>query len=100
MDGTLVVFHLPTGSSPAKHREFRRRIYGEDTTSWGGRYSYRRRGMLDEIPHVRLYWGAVIVRREDAGRLIDEVRQNGGTAMSRIVKLTEADRKTLYSSTE
>jgi len=97
MDGTLVVFHLPLGSSPADHREFRRRIYGEDTASWGGRYRYRRRGILDDLPHVRLYWGVVIVRREDARKFLAVVRGNGGGAVTRGIKLTTGDRKSLIS---
>ncbi len=98
MDGALVVFHLPAGSSPAAHRAFRRRIYGESTTSWGGRYQYRRRGILDDVPHVRLYWGAVLLRREDAGRFVAAVRQNHGVAVTRTVRLTEADRRAHSSS--
>ena len=95
MDGVLVVFHLPAGSPPAEHRAFRRRIYGEDTSSWGGRYAYRRRGLLDGLRHVRLYWGVVIVRREDAARLLEAVRRNGGKAVTRAVRLTGVDRRLL-----
>jgi len=98
MDGALVVFHLPAGSTPARHKAFRRRIYGEDTSSWGGRYAYRRRGLLDDLPHVRLYWGVVIVRKQDAAKLSAIVRRNGGEAMLRAVRLTEADRKVLSLS--
>lgn len=98
MDGVLVVFHLPPGSPPGSHREFRRRIYGEETASWGGRYRYRRRGVLDDLPHVRLYWGIVIVRREDARKFLAAVRGNGGEAATRAVGLTAADRKSLAPS--
>lgn len=98
MDGVIIVFHLPQGSSSAQHREFRRQIYGEDTTSWGGRYKYRRRGILDGIPHVRLYWGAVIVRKEDAGRFIEAVKENGGTAYQRKIALLKEDKKVLATS--
>lgn len=95
MDGVLVVFHLPPGSSSANHREFRRRIYGEETASWSGRYRYRRRGVLDDLPHVRLYWGVVIVRREDARKFLAVVRRNGGEAVTRRIGLTPGDRKSL-----
>ena len=39
------------------------------TRSRGGRYVYRRRGLLDETPHVRLIRGVGIVRMEDVGRV-------------------------------
>jgi len=99
MDGTLVVFHLPPGSPPSAHKAFRRAVYGEDTTSWGGRYRYRRRGLLDGIPHVRLYWGVVIVREEDANRLVAAMRRHGGVAQRRTIKLSVGDQRTLRGST-
>ena len=97
MDGVAVVFYLPPGSSPAQHSQFRRRIYGEETSSWGGRYRYRRKGYLDAKPHVRLNWGVVIVRSGDAARLMSVIRENGGIAHRRAVKLTKADERTLSS---
>lgn len=97
MDGVIVVFYLPPGSSPAQHSRFRRTIYGEETSSWGGRYRYRRRGYLDTTPHVRLNWGVVIVRSGNAARLTSIIRENGGTAHSRAVKLTKADERILSS---
>ena len=61
----MVVFHLPQGSTPAVHRDFRQAVYGANTSSMGGRYRYRRRGLLDDIPHVRLYWGTVLILERD-----------------------------------
>jgi hypothetical protein len=89
--GILLVFHLPEGSPPAHHRRFRRRLYGEETSSWAGRYRYRRRGLLDAIPHVLLYWGSVIVGEEDARRLVREIRREGGVLEARRVELTTKD---------
>ena len=95
MEGTLVVFFLPLGSSKKNHRRFRRRIYGEDTSSWGGRYRYRRKGLLDEIPRVLFYTGVVIVRNRDAQPLIRSVKEVGGTVFRRRVRLTDEDARAL-----
>lgn len=65
MKPVIVVFHLPVGTPSKVHKEFRRKIYGEATSSWKGRYHYRRKGFLDGIPHVFLYWGVVIINRQD-----------------------------------
>ena len=64
MRALLVVFHLPKGSSTSRHQRFHRELYGRETSSWGGRYQYRLRGLLDEIPHVLLYRGVVLIREE------------------------------------
>lgn len=91
--GIIIVFHLPEGSSPREHRQFRRRIYGEETSSWGGKYRYRRPGVLDRIPHARLYWGCVIVEEQDARRLAREIRREGGVLEARRAELTTKDRR-------
>ena len=94
-DGILVVFHLPEGTDKARHRIFRRRIYGEETSSWKGRYQYHRTGILDKIHHVRLYWGVVIVLENDAPALIQIIKDNDGTIDTRSVRLKSSDRKAL-----
>jgi len=94
-EGILVVFHLPEGTDKARHQKFRRKIYGEETSSWKGRYHYHRTGILDRIPHVRLYWGVVIVQERDAPGLIQIIKDNGGIIITRIVRLKPSDRKAL-----
>lgn len=95
MDGTLLVFFLPPRSPLGAHRTFRRAIYGEETSSWSGRYRYRRRGLLDDLPHVLLYTGVVLVREEDGERLRRTIQRSGGTVIRRTVRLTSADARAL-----
>lgn len=94
-EGVLVVFHLPPKSAPKAHNQLRWRVYGRDTSSWGGKYEYHRPGLLDELPHVRLYWGVVILRPEDGPRLVATVEEEGGTALTRAVILTREDQSVL-----
>jgi hypothetical protein len=96
VEGSLLVFTLPAGTPLDVHRRFRKRIYGEETSSWAGRYRYRRKGLLDEIPHVKLYTGVIIVRKEDAKRVIAAVRENGGECIRRDLRLTREDLRVLY----
>lgn len=98
VEGSLLVFTLPEGTPLDVHRRFRKRIYGEETSSWGGRYRYRRKGLLDEIPHVKLYTGVVIVRNEDAKRVVAAIRENGGECIHRGVRLTREDLRVLYTT--
>lgn len=64
MRALLVVFHLPKSSPTSLHQRFHRELYGRETSSWGGRYQYRLRGLLNEMPHVLLYRGVVLIREE------------------------------------
>lgn len=61
----VVAFHLPHGAPKAVHRDFHRAIYGEGTSSHDGKYRYHRRGLLDDVPHVWVYWGIVLLRSKD-----------------------------------
>lgn len=47
--------------------ELVKRLVGQRTSSHARTYVVRRKGLLDEIPHVRRIRGAVVVRTEDAG---------------------------------
>jgi hypothetical protein len=95
MRAMIVVFHLPKGSSPAKHRDFRQAMYGEDVSVAKGRYRYRRHGLLDEILHVRMYWGAVIIKRQDFKRLKEVLERFSAEYGTREVKPTKKDLKAL-----
>ena len=94
-EGALLVFHLPVGSAPALHRTFRCRVYGEESSSWGGRYQYHRKGFLEEVPHVRLYWGVIIVRTSDRERTARWLRKEGAEVATRRLRLTPSDRRAL-----
>lgn len=53
------------------------------------------RGSFDEIPHRRLIRGVVIVRTEDAGRVVELLRELGAEVHARTVTLTGDDREIL-----
>ena len=90
MEGTRIAFRLATYDRD-KASEFVKRLYGQRTTSHGGRYVYRRKGLLDETPHVRLIRGVVIVRTEDAGRVVGFLEGFGAEAHARRVRLIQDD---------
>ncbi len=91
MDALLVVFHLPTSTPSNIHKSFRRKMYGEKTSSWGGRYQYRRQGILDTIPHVWLYWGVIIVRESDYDEIMELLSEYSALVETRILKCNRED---------
>jgi len=95
MRGTLLVFSLPHDTPLAVHRQFRKRIYGEETSCARGRYRYRRRGFLDDVPHVKLYTGVIIVLKESAEGVKQELLACGAQCIEREVVLTDKDKKML-----
>jgi hypothetical protein len=87
----VVVFHLRKGTPTTKHREFHRAVYGLDTSSWGGRYKYRLRGVLDEVPYVKLYRGVVLVSEDDFPALERMLRAFSAEYTWREIKPLKAD---------
>ena len=94
MEGTLIAFRLATYDKN-KASELVKRLYGQRTSSHGGTYVYRRKGLLDEIPHVRLIRGVVIVRQTDQGRVLALLRSLRAEVHARRVELTKVDLQTL-----
>jgi len=91
--GTLVAFRVfkPAGQKGADM--LCKQFYGQYTTTRGKRY--RRKGLLDEIPHVRLIRGVVIVSARDAGKVIKFLRKLNAEIYVRKVELTPKDKKIL-----
>ncbi len=69
MIGKIVVFHFPTKTNQKSLNQFCKKFYGQETSSHGGKYHYRRLGLLDNIPHVKLIGGVIIVSIENAEKL-------------------------------
>ncbi|MCA1820002.1 MAG: hypothetical protein LC620_08160 [Halobacteriales archaeon] len=61
MRGWILVYRLPEGASQTDRVKFRQRLLGATTTSWEGRYSYHREGLLERIPHRFVMPGVVLV---------------------------------------
>ena len=95
MKGSLIAFTVPTGKDRARASRFAKMFYGQATSSHEGRYRYWRRGLLDDIPYNKLIRGVVIVREEDAERIIGFLREHSASFHVRVVELKNVDCKAL-----
>ncbi len=90
MKAILIAWTMPdtdktTSSALAKM------LYGQETSSYGRRYVYWRKGFLDGIPYVKLIRGAFIVKMGDSERVIEFLLNQGVKVFLREVDLTERD---------
>ncbi|CAD7766739.1 MAG: hypothetical protein DNFNHJIP_00138 [Candidatus Argoarchaeum ethanivorans] len=69
--GNLIVFRFKEKTEQKLINQFCKKFYGQDTSSHGGKYHYRRHGLLDDIPHIKLKGGAIIVKKDSTKKLID-----------------------------
>ena len=95
MRGKIIVFRLLKRVGHVKVNQFCRRFYGYLDRSNRGKYSYRRSGFIDGIPHVRVIRGVVLVRTEDAGEVISFLKRFGAEVYAWTVVLRHEDEKAL-----
>jgi len=95
MIGKIICYTLGSEPTPAQRNRFRKMFLGYLDHSCGGRYRYVRKGLLSDIPHVKLVRSVFIVRKEDSKKVVDFLEKNGATVHVRDVILTPGDKKVL-----
>jgi hypothetical protein len=74
---------------------FVKKFYGQETTSHGGRYRYHRKGLLDDIPHVKLGRGVLIIKPEDLEKVAGFLEDWKATYSVRDIILSPNDKEHL-----
>jgi len=93
VQGILIAFTLPTGNDKITSSAFTKALYGQKTSSHRGKYVYRKRGTLDDIPYHKLIRGVFVIQNKDKKRVIDFLERFSAEYYVRVVKLTEEDCK-------
>lgn len=55
--------------------QLRKRLIGYNDSSHGGKYKYRRNGLLDTIPHVKPSRGTIIAPLKEADLIIQIIKE-------------------------
>ena len=71
------------------------RLVGTRTSSHGGKCAVRRKGSLDEIPHVQRIRSVGIVRTEDARRIVSSLEVFCDEVHRRTIERTPEGRNAL-----
>jgi len=91
MKGNILVFRLPPRKENVELSKFCQRFYGQNTSSGKGKYCYRRRGLLDEIPHRKLLRGVIIIQQEHLKIVLDFLASYEAEVHVREVTLSQED---------
>ncbi len=91
----VLVFRLPPKVPNVRASQFCQRLYGQSVSSWGGKYRYRRKGVLDGIPHRKLLRGVVVLRRSDSGPVLSVLEAFRAVVEVRVIQPTPEDLTTL-----
>jgi len=77
MKGNIIVFRFPKRVGHVKVNEFCRKFYGYTDRSNKGRYNYKRPGFIDDISHVKVIRGVVVVGIADTKQVVDFIEKFG-----------------------
>ena len=100
MDVMILVFHLPAGMNNTEMGKFIKRFYGQETSTKKGKYRYRRKGLLDGIPHRKLLRGVIIIRKSDLESVMKLLIEWNAVVDQRIIEPTEEDLRILQDAEE
>ena len=93
--GSIIVYRLNGNLKPTQLNRFCQKLYGQDTTTHGGRYKYRKRGLLDDIPNWRLIRGVLVLFEEDKDLVLNFLKEWGAETYVWTVELDDGDIKAI-----
>lgn len=92
MNGRLIVFQLPSGLPSAQRSKFHQAFWGQTTTSWGGKYSFHRKGLMDDIPYRRFSRGVLVLEPDHADQVTAFLKEWNAEVHVRRLELDETDK--------
>jgi len=96
MKHDIIIFRLPPNTDQRQLNRFCKMFYGQDTSSHKGKYCYRRKGLLDSIPHRKLIRGVIIVPKEHTKRVVQFLKEFDAEVYIGEITLTPDDEKFLH----
>jgi hypothetical protein len=95
MRGKIVAFRVYKNTDAATTNRFCQKFYGQDTTSHGGKYRSHKHGLLEDIPHVKLIRGVIILPEKDLETVLKFLNEFNAEVYVREVVLTPDDERIL-----
>lgn len=92
MKGKIICYNFKASNlSRGDMDQFLREIAGHNDKSNYGKYSYRKRGLLDDLPHIKPVRSVIVVSRNESISLINLIRRYKIDAYIRDIILTKED---------
>lgn len=70
-----VIFYSQKKIMPKQRTKFKKELAGHNDASHGGKYTYKIKGLLDRIQHIKPSNAALIVKREDYKEVISLMKK-------------------------
>ena len=96
MKGKIICYNMKSCNLSRRDTDkFLRELIGHNDKSHHGRYTYHKRGLLDEIPHIKPARCVIVVSRKQSSQVINLLKKYAVDAYMRDIILTKSDLKIL-----
>ena len=95
MKGTIIAFRVYKHNDHNNTNRFGQNLWGQDTSSHKGKYHHHKHGLMEDIPHIKLIRGVIIVTKKDTQTIINFLKKYNAEIHAREITLTPTDKKTL-----
>ena len=96
MKGKIICYDLKSSNLSRRDIDrFLREFAGHNDKSHHGRYTYRKRGILDDVPHIKPVRCVIVVSNEESPQIISVLKKHKINTYIRDVALTGSDLKIL-----
>jgi len=92
MKALLVSYNLKNASQGQK-TVIQQNLYGYTDYSNGGRYKYKRGGLLGKISSIKLNRGVFIINSKDKDKILPVLKKNKATIRTFIVEVSKSEIK-------
>lgn len=89
--GAIISFQLSGNNNHTEINRFCREFYGYKDKSNKGKYTYERKGILSEYPHIKIRRGLIVVRMEDTEKITDILEKHNADIFMREIILLHKD---------
>ena len=94
--GKIICYNLkPANLTRKEIDKFQEELSGRDNRSNYGKYTYRREGLLDRIPHIKPIRAVLVVPPEFSGDVLSLLRKYRAEIFARDILLEKQDVKKL-----
>ncbi|RLE15146.1 hypothetical protein DRJ04_00955 [Candidatus Aerophobetes bacterium] len=92
--GRIIIYKIKKELPPGIKSRISQKLLGYKDKSNFGKYTYKREGLLDKIPHLSPIRGVIIVRGKDYKKIFEFLKDKADIFSRRII-LTGKDKKKL-----
>lgn len=88
-----IITYTTTNLTIAQQNQLRVQLVGHNDTSHGGKYKYRRNGLLDKMKHIKPSRGTIIAPTKEANEIIKLLKKRSAKTLCYDIQISKKEFK-------